>query len=123
MPTDFILRFYYGPDACWVYWGLLYLFWGVGWLFTSSLNYYSVSLFFIDNMMLLLLYYYFSHYQYYLPFCFLLVILAGSLSLVAFLQLFGIWQSYSSVFIITGTFDTKTVCYNLCNGGYYYSIV
>ena len=43
---------------------ILYLCWGVGWLFTSSLNYYSVSLFFIDNMMLLLLYYYFSHYQY-----------------------------------------------------------
>lgn len=84
---------------------VLYLCWGVGWLFTSSLNYYSVSLFFIDNMMLLLLYYYFLHYQYYLPFCFLLVILAGSLSLVAFLQLFGIWQSYSSVFVITGTFD------------------
>ena len=83
----------------------LYLCWGISWVLTSSLNYNSVSLFFTDNMVLLLLYYYFANHSYYSPFYFLLISLAGSVCLIAFLQLFGIFSSYSSTFVITATFD------------------
>ena len=83
----------------------LYLCWGISWVLTFSLNYNSVSLFFTDNMVLLLLYYYFANHSYYSPFYFLLISLAGSVCLIAFLQLFGIFSSYSSTFVITATFD------------------
>lgn len=84
----------------------LYICWVCSWIFTSPINYYSISRFFVDNVLICLFFFYFSILgRHILSFFLLLVVLAGSVSLVGLLQLLGIFHSFHSVFIITGTFD------------------